>query len=115
MNKELREKFDIFMSLFNELEGLLRKVYVPQEGKSIMLMYINDIPEPYSSKMNTIRCARNVYVHGVKFDDEPLIFNRDKARIKDKNGKTIYKDEYELAKEIDALATQAKNIWEYLK
>ena len=73
MNKELREKFDIFMALFNELEGLLRKVYVPQEGKSIMLMYINDIPEPYSSKMNTIRCARNVYVHGVKFDDEPLI------------------------------------------
>lgn len=300
MNKELREKFDIFMSLFNELEGLLRKVYVPQEGKSIMLMYINDIPEPYSSKMNTIRCARNVYVHGVKFDDEPLIqindeviaflkgrvndvkdrieklskekpieaqnasttedgkfefrerslsndesinqikevygwygweyigcdglddldckptmkfrrdttmkgykalsslweqrkekfeqydqvrakkkdskkpfnkakkkilalvgaflgvcvmmsiwwliitqikdvvwmmvamigavilttaiipyvvsiFNRDKARIKDKNGKTIYKDEYELAKEIGALDTQAKNIWEYLK
>lgn len=54
MNKELREKFDIFMSLFNELEGQLRKVYVPQEGKSIMLMYINDIPEPYSSKMNTI-------------------------------------------------------------
>ena len=42
------------MALFNELEGLLRKVYVPQEGKSIMLMYINDIPEPYSSKMNTI-------------------------------------------------------------
>lgn len=300
MNKELREKFDIFMALFNELEGLLRKVYVPQEGKSIMLMYINDIPEPYSSKMNTIRCARNVYVHGVKFDDEPLIqindeviaflkgriadvkdrierlskekpievqnapitedgkfefrerslsndesinqikevygwysweyvgcdglddldckptmkfrrdttmkgykalsslweqrkekfeqydqvrakkkdskkpfnkakkkilalagaflgvcvmmfiwwliitqikdvvwtmvamigavilttaiipyvvsiFNRDKARIKDKNGKTIYKDEYELAKEIGALDTQAKNIWEYLK
>lgn len=300
MNKELREKFDIFMALFNELEGLLRKVYVPQEGKSIMLMYINDIPEPYSSKMNTIRCARNVYVHGVKFDDEPLIqindeviaflkgriadvkdrierlskekpieaknapitedgkfefrerslsndesinqikevfgwygweyvgcdglddldckptmkfrrdttmkgykalsslweqrkekfeqydqvrakkkdskkpfnkakkkilalvgaflgvcvmmfiwwliitqikdvvwmmvamvslviltttiipyavkiFNKDKARIKDKNGKTIYKDEYELAKEIDALDTQAKNIWEYLK
>lgn len=73
MNKELREKFDVFMALFNELEGLLRKVYVPQEGKSIMLMYINDIPEPYSSKMNTIRCARNVYVHGVKFDDEPLI------------------------------------------
>jgi hypothetical protein len=73
VNKELREKFDEFMSLFNELEGLLRKVYVPQEGKSIMLMYINDIPEPYSSKMNTIRCARNVYVHGVKFDDEPLI------------------------------------------
>lgn len=73
MNKELREKFDIFMALFNELEGLLRKVYVPQEGKSIMLMYINDIPEQYSSKMNTIRCARNVYVHGVKFDDEPLI------------------------------------------
>jgi low affinity Fe/Cu permease len=300
VNKELREKFDIFMALFNELEGLLRKVYVPQEGKSIMLMYINDIPEPYSSKMNTIRCARNVYVHGVKFDDEPLIqindeviaflkgriadvkdrierlskekpievqnapitedgkfefrerslsndesinqikevygwygweyvgcdglddldckptmkfrrdttmkgykalsslweqrkekfeqydqvrakkkdskkpfnkakkkilalagaflgvcvmmfiwwliitqikdvvwmmvamigavilttaiipyvvsiFNRDKARIKDKNGKTIYKDEYELAKEIGALDTQAKNIWEYLK
>lgn len=73
MDKELREKFDVFMALFNELEGLLRKVYVPQEGKSIMLMYINDIPEPYSSKMNTIRCARNVYVHGVKFDDEPLI------------------------------------------
>ena len=43
------------------------------------------------------------------------IFNKDKARIKDKNGKTIYKDEYELAKEIDALDTQAKNIWEYLK
>ena len=38
-----------------------------------------------------------------------------KKRIKDKNGKTIYKDEYELAKEIDALDTQAKNIWEYLK
>ncbi len=73
MNKEIRERFDEFMSLFNELEGLLRKIYVPQEGKSIMLMYINDIPEPYSSKMNTIRCARNVYVHGVKFDDEPLI------------------------------------------
>lgn len=73
MNKELRERFDAFMALFNELEGLLRKVYVPQENKSIMLMYINDIPEPYSSKMNTIRCARNVYVHGVKFDNEPLI------------------------------------------
>lgn len=73
MNKEIRERFDEFMSLFNELEGLLRKVYVTQENKSIMLMYINDIPEPYSSKMNTIRCARNVYVHGVKFDDEPLI------------------------------------------
>ncbi len=73
MNKEIREKFDEFMSLFNELEGLLRKVYVPQENRSIMLMYINDIPEPYSSKMNTIRCARNVYVHGVKFDAEPLI------------------------------------------
>jgi hypothetical protein len=73
VNKEIRGKFDEFMSLFNELEGLLRKVYVSQENKSIMLMYINDIPEPYSSKMNTIRCARNVYVHGVKFDDEPLI------------------------------------------
>jgi hypothetical protein len=43
------------------------------------------------------------------------IFNKDKAKVKDKNGKTIYKDEYELAKEIDALDTQAKNIWEYLK
>lgn len=43
------------------------------------------------------------------------IFNKDKARIRDKNGKTIYKDEYQLADEIRALDTQAKNIWEYLK
>lgn len=73
MAEEQREKFDVFMGLFNELEGLIRKIYVPQDGKSIMLMYINDIPEPYSSKMNTIRCARNVYVHGAKFNEEPLI------------------------------------------
>ena len=100
MNKELREKFDIFMSLFNELEGLLRKVYVPQEGKSIMLMYINDIPEPYSSKMNTIRCARNVYVHGVKFDDEPLIQINDEVIAFLKGRITDVKDRIEkLSKE----------------
>lgn len=100
MNKDLREKFDIFMALFNELEGLLRKVYVPQEGKSIMLMYINDIPEPYSSKMNTIRCARNVYVHGVKFDDEPLIQINDEVIAFLKGRITDVKDRIEkLSKE----------------
>ena len=63
-------------------------------------MYINDIPEPYSSKMNTIRCARNVYVHGVKFDDEPLIQINDEVIAFLKGRITDVKDRIEkLSKE----------------
>ena len=55
-----------------------------------------------------------VFVWAISFCVTKLLCSG-KKRIKDKNGKTIYKDKYELAKEIDALDTQAKNIWEYLK
>ena len=112
MNKELREKFDEFMGLFNELEGLLRKVYVPQENKSIMLMYINDIPEPYSSKMNTIRCARNVYVHGVKFDDEPLIQINDEVIAFLKGRISDVKDRIEKLSQEKPIENQQKAITE---
>ena len=112
MNKELREKFDKFMGLFNELEGLLRKVYVPQENKSIMLMYINDIPEPYSSKMNTIRCARNVYVHGVKFDDEPLIQINDEVIAFLKGRISDVKDRIEKLSQEKPIENQQKAITE---
>ncbi len=73
MNQEQQMIFNDFMALYNELDGLLKKVYSSDGKQSVMIMYINDIAEPESSRMNTIRCARNVYIHGTKFDNEPLI------------------------------------------